>query len=80
MILTLLGHIKCVCSANFSPNDESIISCSWDYSIKIWEVKTGNLLKTLLGHKNTVSEVLYTPDSIKIISSAHDNTIKIWNS
>lgn len=46
-------------SVGFSPCGTYICSASFDKVIKIWEVKTGNLVHVLKGHNDGVSSVTY---------------------
>ncbi|MFM6250725.1 MAG: WD40 repeat domain-containing protein, partial [Dolichospermum sp.] len=49
-----------------------------DKTIKIWDGRTGNLLRTLSGHSNWVWSVAWSPDGRTLASGSWDNTIKIW--
>ncbi|MEJ6487580.1 hypothetical protein N0Y54_41095 [Nostoc punctiforme UO1] len=49
-IRTLLGHSSYVNSVAISPDGQSIISGSYDKTIKIWNLNTGKEIRTLLGH------------------------------
>ena len=42
----LKGHSKDIHSVCFSPDGQRLITCSLDYTMKIWNTKTGKLLKT----------------------------------
>jgi WD40 repeat protein len=53
-------------------------SGSCDNTIKIWNTKTGQLIKTLEGHKDTVYCLLLLPNG-QITSGSYDTTIKICN-
>ena len=54
-------------------------SCSWDKSIKIWDLARGAKKFTLQGHSHSVNAIAVTPDGKTVISRPHDNTIKIWD-
>jgi WD40 repeat protein len=60
----------------YSPD---LASGSYDQSIKLWNVKTGNLLQTLEGHSSWVNSVAYSPDGQTVASGSRDSTIKLWN-
>ncbi|KAG1881903.1 quinon protein alcohol dehydrogenase-like superfamily, partial [Suillus tomentosus] len=59
----------------------------WDYTgtgdnksaIKIWNVKTGELIATLEGHTDWVQCLAWTPDGKTLISGSHDFSIRTWN-
>ncbi|WP_339374041.1 WD40 repeat domain-containing protein [Crocosphaera watsonii] len=56
---TIRGHFKSVNSVAYSPDEKYLASGSWDNTVKIWEVKTGKLIRTFEGD---FSSVAYSPD------------------
>jgi WD40 repeat protein len=75
----LLGHGSLVRSVSISNDGKTIVSGSWDYTIKVWNRETGELIRTLTGHNNYVNSVSISNDSKTIVSGSGDNTIKVWN-
>ena len=71
------SHKKVISSGSVFVKDNRIISGSWDKTIKIWDINTGECLKTLEGHTDNVNSV-FVKDNL-IISSSNDKTIKIWD-
>ena len=69
----LEGHTLRVSSV--SANDNLIISCSGDKTIKIWDIDSGSCLKTLKDHTHCIMSV-FVKDNL-IISGSADNTIRI---
>jgi len=63
-----------------SPNGKWIVSGSEDNSIKIWDIKTGRILKLLEGHTDSVTSVVISSDGKLIVSGSYDNSIKVWDS
>lgn len=59
--------------------DEYIISCSRDKSIKLWEIQTGFCKRTFLGHDDWVKQVISTSDSKTLASCSVDQAIMLWN-
>ena len=49
-IALLRGHTRRVNSAAYSPDGTRIVSASDDKTVRIWDAKTGAILKTLKGH------------------------------
>ena len=65
-------------SVAISPDGKYIVSGSDDYSVKIWEMKSGKLLKILNGHTNWINSVLISNDGKYIFSGSGDGSVNIW--
>ncbi|MGK7880471.1 MAG: TIR domain-containing protein [Crocosphaera sp.] len=74
----LQGHNQRVMSMAISPNGETLVSGSYDNTIKIWNRSTGELIRTLFGHDSMVLSVAISPDGNTVVSGSVDKTIKIW--
>ncbi|PVF92507.1 WD40 repeat-like protein [Serendipita vermifera] len=75
-----LGHTDCVRGVVYSPNGRNVASCSYDKTIRIWDVETGALVgEPLRGHTGWVCGVAYSPDGRRIVSGSSDRTIRIWD-
>ena len=61
----LNGHGSFVTTVAISKDGSKIVSGSWDNTIKIWDVPSGNLLKTFEGHTNHVNSLCLSPDQSK---------------
>ncbi|MDF5738747.1 MULTISPECIES: WD40 repeat domain-containing protein [unclassified Nostoc] len=75
---TLMGHSHIICSLAISA-DGMLVSGSWDQTIKIWQLETGELLHTLKGHRDRVYAIALSPDGQIIASASADKTIKLWH-
>ena len=73
----LEGHTSYVYSAVYSPDGRSIVSASWDDTVRIWDSDTGECLRVLEGHTSTVRSAAYSPDGRSIVSASDYNTIWI---
>lgn len=57
-----------------------MFSCSYDKSLKIWDVKNNfTEIATLLGHTSAVYSMSLSNNEEKIISGSNDKTIRIWD-
>ncbi|MGL5064814.1 MAG: NB-ARC domain-containing protein [Microcoleus sp.] len=90
-IQTLTQHTGWAHSVAFSPHPSCrggapvpaqaggiLASGSWDCTIKLWDVATGNCLKTLQGHTTFVMAVIFSPDGELLASCSYDKTVKLW--
>lgn len=71
-------HERSVMSVKFSSNNKYIVSCSYDASVRLWDVESGKEIYTFLGHTMPVNDIDISSDNKFIISASSDNTIKIW--
>jgi WD40 repeat protein len=78
-IRTLEGHSNWVTSVSFSPNGKSIVSCSSDKTVRVWDVESGKEICTLEGHAGTVWSVSFSPNGKSIVSGSWDKTIRVWD-
>ncbi len=76
---SLIGHSHIVSSLALSKDRKIIVSGSKDKTIKIWHLKTGELIRTLKGHKDGVCAVALSKDEQIIASGSADKTIKLWH-
>lgn len=73
----LIGHQNGVWGVEFSPEGKTIVTASWDRTIKLWQ-RNGKLLKTLDGHKNRVYKAKFSHNNQLIASASVDQTVKLW--
>ena len=74
-IKTFKGHENGVTCLQF--DDNILATGSYDTTIKIWNIETGEVIRTLRGHNGAVRTLQF--DDSKLISGSFDKTIKIWN-
>jgi len=70
-------NLACYLSLVVLP-DGTLASGSDDYTIKIWDVKTGKRIKTLCGHTSWIRSLAVLSDG-SLVSGSDDYTIKIWD-
>lgn len=66
-------------NAIFISDDQYIASVNHSNTIKIWDVKGGNLVRTFAGHTDWVYDVFETKDNKYLVSGSLDKTIKVWD-
>jgi WD40 repeat protein len=63
----------------FSPDGKRLVTGGKEYTAKIWEIETGDLLHTLRGHNGDVYTVAFSPDGRWVASGGEDSTVKVWD-
>ncbi|HVT12839.1 MAG TPA: TIR domain-containing protein [Fimbriimonadaceae bacterium] len=74
------GHKNWIPSLAVSPDSKWCASASWDKTIKIWDLGTGECRLTLKGHTDDVNSVAITADGSQILSGSDDRSARIWDS
>ncbi|PCI26669.1 MAG: hypothetical protein COB67_09895, partial [SAR324 cluster bacterium] len=72
---SMQGHQARVSS--LSIGGKYLVSGSYDRTIKVWQLKTGELLHTLSGHQDRVLAV--ATNGRQIASGSYDGTVRIWD-
>ena len=61
-----------------SPDGQTLISCSNDDTINLWNLATNKFTRSFVGHTSNVLSIAVTPDSKVLVSGALDG-IRLWN-
>ncbi|ETO14617.1 hypothetical protein RFI_22751 [Reticulomyxa filosa] len=73
------GHSGYILKVHFFPDGLFALSCSNDYTVRIWDVKSGKEFKKLEGYSNGVWDTKYSPDDLTVISCSNDQMVRLWN-
>ena len=55
-----------------------IVSGSWDGSMRVWDVESGDCLQVLEGHTDEIFSAAFNYEGDTIITGSKDNTCRIW--
>lgn len=75
----LRGHSHYVQDVIISSDGQFCLSGSWDSTLRLWDINTGNTTRRFLGHTKDVLSVAFSVDNRQIVSASRDRTIKLWN-
>ena len=75
----LRGHSHFVQDVVLSSDGQFALSASWDSSLRLWDLNTGQTTRRFLGHEKDVLSVAFSADNRQIVTGSRDKTIKLWN-
>nr|AAC72849.1 activated protein kinase C receptor homolog [Trypanosoma congolense] len=75
----LEGHSAFVSDVALSNNGDFAVSSSWDHSLRLWNLQSGQCQHKFLGHTKDVLSVAFSPDNRQIVSGGRDNALRVWN-
>ena len=75
----LTGHSHFISDIDVSQDSRFCLSASWDGTMRLWNLKSGQTRKTFIGHTKDVMTVSFSPDNRQIASGSMDKGLKIWN-
>ncbi len=73
------GHGDRISTLAISPNSQFLVSGSKDFMIKIWNLKTGKLIRTLSGHYEPISSVQFASRGKVLISRSVSGKVLFWD-
>lgn len=63
----------------FSPDGQLLMAIANDFTVRLWNVQSGEMLHALRGHEATVQQAEFSPDGQRIASASWDRTVRIWH-
>lgn len=78
-VRNFIGHQDQVSSLKLSADQKSLLTASWDGSIRLWDIGTALMTKKFKGHAGAVHVAIYSLDEKYIYSAGADRMIRCWN-
>lgn len=75
---TFYGHENKIVSAIFSPDEQAILTISWDGTARLWD-RQGNELSILRGHEGSIFSAVFDLDGQIVLTASHDSTARLWD-
>ena len=76
---TLEGHGSAIHTIAYSPDGKMLASGSWDETIRLWDVATGEHKHTLTEHASNVYSLSFSADGRTLASGSNDGKIRLWD-
>lgn len=77
--LRQFNHGGPVFGVAISRDGKTVVSCSGDQTVRIWDSTNGQQRAQLNGHTGQVLAIALSPDESLIVSSGADRTVRLWD-
>ncbi len=74
----LEGHNENVFGIAFAPGDKTLVSTSWDGTIRFWSLANHQVALTLTQGGGPVNGVTFSPDGNLMATGGSDGTVRLW--
>ncbi|MBL8022621.1 MAG: WD40 repeat domain-containing protein [Leptospirales bacterium] len=79
LLVEQLGHASRITSVAVSPDSRFVLTGAEDWTVRLWDFKTGRLIRVFSGHTFVVSSVAFSADSRFALSGSEDRTVRLWD-
>ncbi|KAH9216347.1 WD40-repeat-containing domain protein [Leptodontidium sp. 2 PMI_412] len=76
-VRTLTGHLHSVRA--IAAHQDTLVSGSYDNTVRVWKISTGETVHRLQGHSMKVYSVVLDHKRNRCISGSMDNLVKVWS-
>ena len=76
--MTLAGHLNAIMFAAYSPDGARILTTSSDKSARLWNARTGELIRELPGAEDAVMSGAFSPDGTRVVTTSGP-LARVWD-
>jgi WD40 repeat protein/tRNA A-37 threonylcarbamoyl transferase component Bud32 len=74
-----LPHDRLIWSLSFHPDSQTLATCSWDKTVRLWDVATGTLKKPLFRNAEQIPMgSSFSPDGRYLVIGTGQGNIRLW--
>jgi WD40 repeat protein len=63
----------------FSPDNQLLLTVSWDGTARVWDAATGDPVTPPLQHGGPVRIGRWNPDGQEVLTGSEDGTVQVWD-
>src|SRR5205823_11770320 len=75
---TLTGHTQEITSLVFSADGRLLASAGRDKTVRVWDLKTGSVVRTLDNLGAEINSLALSPDGKLLAAANADKTVRLW--
>ena len=79
LLRTFEGHKEAVTCAAFSPDGQNALSGSWDQTLRLWDIASGDCIRVFDGHGSRVRCVTFSHDGVLALSGDWNGKLCVWD-
>jgi len=77
-VMTLAGHKEGISGVCWTEDKSTLVSSSWDHTIRIWDTEIGGMKSELVGNKSFF-DVAYSPKAKLLITASAERSIRLYD-
>jgi WD40 repeat protein/serine/threonine protein kinase/tetratricopeptide (TPR) repeat protein len=68
-----------ISSARLGPDGKYALTISADWTVRVWDVRTGALVSDSAKHQGEIKDAEFSPDSRRILTASEDGSACVWD-